>query len=155
MTTPTDDAALLRVLARACGWEVKDCRDGTAALVHEGIVLRYEVSEREAWAVLRLNAPDWLHSVDAALALPWPINENDTPNYNEGYYELHIRSAALSTDVILDFHSINERSEIDVKTIAVSYVLSRDKLARALCEVFAAWFEAQEMNHVSRNADGM
>ena len=143
MSTTTDDATLLRVLAEACGWQ---CIPPTPP---DGI---YEIRDRDGGWIAQSSTEKWawqnayrklacLHSVDAALALPWP-EEGDKPGE---YYELHIRTSSHSSDVRLEHHVINSQGETDIITIGYAYAPNKAALARALCEVFAQW--ATERKH--------
>jgi hypothetical protein len=129
--TANDDRDLLRTLARACGWKVSVTDNVLYHFAHDtqGAALTIGAdSSADAWAKLLSIVPtlDWLNSVDAALALPWPED-----------CELSTWSSRNSYDAYLKVWDGN--NEIDKREYTAA-----PTLARALCECFAQWWKAKE-----------
>ena len=129
-----DDRDLLMTLAQACGWTctpgrifttegywVTDKDDGVTGA-------SFGHTEEEAWQ--HAEFPDWLHSADAALALPWPpdrrVNIKITTNgvRNEPHYIVEL---TVYGETVSRYQN------------SIGYTL-----ARALCECFAQWWRAKE-----------
>lgn len=125
-TPPPDDMTLLRTLATACGWKLireQEAFESVFCIVDgQGAELaRDSFNPERAWERVLKQAPAWLTSVDAALALPWPrdheIEMHAWPN-DYAFVLLHDPTGKILWDT-------------QAKT-----------LARALCEAFAAWWTA-------------
>lgn len=127
MTTPpaNDDGALLRTLARATGWYCEKSaffdRKGYSVYGLDRMPIGFSETVEGAWQIAFDQViPAWLHSVDAALGLPWPKS-----------HFLEILIMGERATVVLYPHA-----ETEVKT----KWQADGTLARALCEVFAQWW---------------
>jgi hypothetical protein len=126
MTQPTADDRLLRTLARACGHEVKSAVwsgiDGYGYYTSDEGMIGFGVTIEGAYENVAERLPDWLHSVDAALSLPWPDG-----------YNMDIDLSANDARVWWN----NAPTDDDYPIFG-----GGNTLARALCEVFARWWAA-------------
>lgn len=115
------DDELLKVLIRALGWRVETLADGRyrAYNIENGRQAVFGSSDK-AYVELGYLIRPMLHSVDAALALPWPKDL-------ELYMEIH-RDYTRATLMSIDGYT-------------VVYAQNAPTLARALCEVFAQWWK--------------
>jgi hypothetical protein len=123
--TATDDRALMQTLAQACGWTVTlQPEGGCAVVIPDGAKAWTVFNEIGTWdSIIESHMlPDWLHSVDAALALPWPDGSEQIVGW---------RGPKTPGALLLLADGREYRS------------YSQTTLARALCEVFAQWWQAK------------
>ena len=137
--TANDDRDLIRVLAQACGWTC------TLNVVGDWLIANRKQTphrfgayrdEAKAWEDIYKAMGRPLHSVDAALALPWPeATETDM-------WTLHTHQVlGQSNGASVTHYRVFKDSH--VQTIS-SYANEAPTLARALCECFAQWWRAKE-----------
>lgn len=133
-----DDRELLRALAQACGYSVEPAQwskiDGYGMFhihtVTDGFgnvstikeMIQFGVTVDDAYDHALKHFPDWLHSVDAALSLPW--EKMDT----------HLELFVWPDEAVVNF--------IDTK--GKQHTAIAPTLARALCECFYQWATAQK-----------
>lgn len=137
-TPPPDDVTLLRTLATAEGWMVTPSERGFKVRYREECGTLTFTDTDGAWRFVFKMCPAYLTSVDAALALPWPweVDESGT------YYTMEIKRFPDGEYSVTLF-----RHETDAawrKREEKPFSQDGYELARALCEVFAAWFTVQE-----------
>lgn len=120
-----DDNELLRALAKGTGWSVCP-KNGPYELCYAPEEwCAFFQTEADAWHYAEASVKDAPESVDAALALPWPEHCTLTIDWFQ----------AGGAEVLLGYWLTDHTEEIN---------RSSPTLARALCEVFAAWAGAQE-----------